>query len=153
MRALHNAEIDHPKKEDKGEERRSQLQILPTAASLFHPVAPFRDIPGIPLTFPVKTCSCCLSLPSYASQHHEEHGRLLQHPKRGVGGIISSYVIISQSSSSIKISSIAPSSSSVISCVSLGGIMDLGSIHLNFKHSLDEKRGGDLCPLLQLFSY
>lgn len=86
---------------------------------------------------------------SSLSQHHEGRGRLLQHPKRGVGGIISSY----QSSSSIKIWSIGPSSSSVTSCVFLDGIVDLVFIHLNFKHRLDEKPGGDLCTLLQLFSY
>lgn len=157
MRALHNTEIDHPEKGDRGEERRSQLQILPTAASLFHPVEPFGHVPGIPLSSaakkPVGAANHFLLILVSAGQHHEERRQLLRHPKRGVGGIISNYVIISQSSSSTRISSIGPSSSSMTSWASLDGILDLVPIHLNLKHSLDETPRGDLCTFLQLFSH
>lgn len=75
----------------------------------------------------------CLFFPS-VGQHHEERGRLLQHPKQGVGWIISGYVIISQSV--LQISSIHLSLSSMTSCVFLHGMMDFVSIHLNFKDRL-----------------
>lgn len=76
------------------------------------------------------------ALPLSVGQHHEELGRLLQHLQWGVGRIISCYVIIPQSSSSLKISSICLSSYSMTSSIFSDGMMDFVSIHLNFKHRL-----------------